>query len=57
MVEAAPNPVRGRRTAIVLLAVITVSLVVWALKMTYVVTMPLMLAFFVAFTASILRRR
>ncbi|MES1945155.1 permease [Salinisphaera sp. PC39] len=42
---------------IVLLAVITAILVGWALKVTYVVTMPLTLAFFVALVLRPLQRR
>jgi AI-2 transport protein TqsA len=42
---------------IILLAVITVILVGWALKMTYVVTMPLTLAFFVTLVLRPLQRR
>lgn len=48
---------RGRRTIIVLLAVVAVILTGWALKMTYVVTMPLTLAFFITLILRPLQRR
>lgn len=47
MPDAAANVDPGRQTIIILLTLITVILVGWALKATYVVTMPLTLAFFV----------
>ncbi|MES1951894.1 permease [Salinisphaera sp. S4-8] len=57
MVDAASNVDRGRRAMLILLSVITVILVGWALKMTYVVTMPLTLAFFVTLVLRPLQRR
>lgn len=56
MVNVASNTDRGRRTTTVLLAVIAIILVGMALKMTYVVTMPLTLAFFVTLVLRPLQR-
>ena len=57
MIDAASNANRGRQAIITLLTIITVILVGWTLKMTYVVTMPLTLAFFVALVLRPLQRR
>lgn len=57
MPNLATSTSRGRQTVIVLLTVIAAILLGWALKMTYVVTMPLTLAFFVALVLRPLQRR
>ncbi len=57
MHKAVSEADRGRRTIIVLLAVVAVILTGWALKMTYVVTMPLTLAFFFTLILRPLQRR
>lgn len=57
MDKAVAEADRGRRTIIALLTVVAVILTGWALKMTYVVTMPLTLAFFVTLILRPLQRR
>ncbi|MES1945172.1 hypothetical protein PC39_13682 [Salinisphaera sp. PC39] len=57
MTDSEPNASHSRQTLVVLLSIITIILVGWALKATYVVTMPLTLAFFVTLVLRPLQRR